>query len=229
MNSKHLKSDNKGTYYPLFLDINDRNCVVIGGGKVAERKVELLLQSGARVTLISPKASRKLKVLHEQRKIKYIQRACTPDDIKDAALIFTCTDNAVVNKMVKSEAGKRKIPVNVVDNPTLCDFIVPSIIRKGDIIIAISTSGKLPLLSKQLRKKLEELLTDEYIEYARVLAEVRDYFLKKIKDKHQREKIMKYVATLGLHEVIATGSQELIKTAQKYRRKIARESYRNSN
>lgn len=219
MNSKRSKSDNKRIYYPLFLDITDKQCFVIGGGKVAERKVAMLLESGANVTVISPTATKVLKELARLGKITFFKRAFAPNDIDGAALVFTCTNSPEINKAIKASAALRHIPVNVADNPKLCDFIVPSIIRKDDIMIAISTGAQLPLVSKQLRRKLESVLTDDYLHYVRILSTVRGHVLKTIQNKAERERIMKKIAGLAVQEVIENGAEPLLKMVRQDRNK----------
>ncbi len=220
VNSAPSKSG-KRTYYPLFLDITDKQCLVIGGGKVAERKVAMLLESGANVTVISPRATKSLQELARLKKVTFIKRTCTQKDVTDAALVFTCTNNTRVNKEVKRSAALRKIPVNVADDPRLCDFIVPSIVRKDDIIIAISTSARLPFASKQLREKLETLLTDDYLDYVRILSQVRGHVLKATQNKSERERIMKKIARMTAQEIVAKGVGPLLKMVKQNRKAVS--------
>lgn len=209
MNSAHLKSDNKHSYYPLFLDITDKQCLVLGGGKVAERKVAMLLQFNARVTVVSPFITKALLKLHRENKIECFQRVYSGEDLHNAALIFACTDNSAINKRIKKDAAQNNIPVNVVDNPDLCDFIVPSIVKKGDLVIAISTSGTLPLLSKKIREKIEDTITDDYLEYLHIVGEFRKYLLKTVKEARKRSMIMKKIERMDIQEVVATGLSQL--------------------
>ncbi len=209
MNSVHLKSDNKRSYYPLFLDITDKQCLVLGGGKVAERKVAVLLQFNARVIVVSPFITKALLKLHRENRIECFQRVYTAEDLHDAALIFACTDNGAINKRIKKDAARNNIPVNVVDNPDLCDFIVPSIVKKGDLVIAISTSGTLPLLSKKLREKIEDTITDDYLEYLHIVGEFRKHLLKTVKEARKRNMIMKKIERMDIQEVVATGLSQM--------------------
>ncbi|MBA4389316.1 MAG: siroheme synthase [Syntrophus sp. (in: bacteria)] len=209
VNSVHLKSDIKHSYYPLFLDITDKQCLVLGGGKVAERKVAMLLQFNARVIVVSPFITKVLLKLHREDKIECFQRVYTAEDLNDAALIFACTDNSAINKRIKKDAIQKNIPVNVVDNPDLCDFIVPSIVKKGDLTIAISTSGTLPLLSKKLREKIEETITDDYLEYLHIVGEFRKHLIKTVKEGQKRNMIMKKIERMDIQEVVATGLSQI--------------------
>jgi precorrin-2 dehydrogenase/sirohydrochlorin ferrochelatase len=209
-----LKSDNKRVYYPAFLDITGKRCLVVGGGKVAERKVVMLLQFNARVTVVGPVMTRALLKLGDEGEIEYFQRTYTAKDLDNTALVFACTDNSVINNRVKKETARRNIPVNVADNPDLCDFIVPSIIRKGDLTIAVSTSGELPLLSKKLRQKIEEVVTDDYLEYLHIMGEFRKHLMKTVKEARKRGLIMKNIAKMDIQEVITAGLAKIKKKTQ---------------
>ncbi len=208
-----LKSDKKHTYYPVFLDITGKQCLVVGGGKVAERKVEMLLQFNACVAVVSPTTTRILRKLGETDKIKYFRRTYRAKDLENTALVFACTDNSVINNKIKKDAIMKNIPVNVADCPDLCDFIVPSIIRKNNLTIAISTSGKLPLFSKKLRQKIEEVVTDHYLEYLHIVGEFRTYLLKTVKDARKRTSIMKAIAKMDMEEVVEIGFTRMKKKA----------------
>jgi siroheme synthase-like protein len=207
------KSDSKRVYYPAFLDITGKRCLVVGGGKVAERKVVMLLQFNAHVVVVGPVMTKVLLKLGEERKIEYFQRTYTTKDLDNTALVFACTDNSVINNKIKKEAARKNIPVNVVDTPDLCDFIVPSIIRKGDLTIAISTSGEAPLLSKKLRQKIEEIVTDDYLEYLHIIGEFRKHLLKTVKEARKRGLIMKDIAKMDIQEVIKIGLAKIKKRA----------------
>jgi precorrin-2 dehydrogenase / sirohydrochlorin ferrochelatase len=206
-----LKSDNKRVYYPVFLDITDKKCLVVGGGKVAERKVTLLLQFNIHVIVVSPVMTKALLKLGEESKIEYSQRTYTAKDLDNIALVFACTDNNAINNKIRKEAAHKNIPVNVVDSPDMCDFIVPSIVKKGDLMIAISTSGELPLLSKKLRQKIEEVVTDDYLEYLHIMGEFRRSLMKSVKEGRRRAMIMEDIGKMDIREVIATGLSEIKK------------------
>lgn len=140
-------------YYPIFLDIEGKKCVVIGGGKIAKRKIEGLLRAKGNVVVISPDLDNELK-----KRVLWIKREYKNGDLNGAFIAIAGTNNKEVNQMVYNEAEEREILVNVVDNPDFCRFIVPSIIKRDNFIIAISSGGKNPSLSKKIRLKLEEVL-----------------------------------------------------------------------
>ncbi|MEW6102508.1 MAG: bifunctional precorrin-2 dehydrogenase/sirohydrochlorin ferrochelatase [bacterium] len=140
-------------YYPIFLDIEGKKCVVIGGGSVAKRKIERLLEAKGNVIVISPDLEEGLK-----KRVLWIEREYKNGDLDGAFIAISATNNSKINQMVSKEAENKGILVNVVDKPSLCRFITPSIIQRDDITIAISTSGKNPSLAKKIRLKLEEVI-----------------------------------------------------------------------
>ncbi|HZD60567.1 MAG TPA: bifunctional precorrin-2 dehydrogenase/sirohydrochlorin ferrochelatase [Anaerolineae bacterium] len=160
-------------FYPLYIDLDGKRCVVIGGGEVAERKVISLLECGANVEVISPEFTPGLIKLAKESKLTIISREYKPGDLAGATLAISATDDSTVNEEVSREANENRIPVNVVDMPELCSFIVPSTIRRGDLIISISTSGSSPALAKSIRKQLQQLFGEEYADYCDILKNFR--------------------------------------------------------
>lgn len=160
-------------YYPVFLDIAGKPAVVIGGGNIAAQKVEGLLQAGADVTVISPKLSPELQQLVTGGLVTHVARAYEKGDLQGFALAFVATADRSVNAEVTAEAQERRVLVNAVDDPPNCDFIMPSIVRKGDIIVAISTSGGSPAMARKLREQMEEFFSEEDAELLALASEVR--------------------------------------------------------
>ena len=161
------------SYYPLFLNIEGRKCVVVGGGLVAERKVETLLECKASVTLISPQASPGLRKLVKAGTIERLTRGFRKGDLKGARLAIAATDDVEVNARVAEEARALGVMVNVVDDPPLCEFIVPSVLRRGDVTVAVSTGGKSPALARKIRTDLENRLRPGYGQLALMISDVR--------------------------------------------------------
>jgi precorrin-2 dehydrogenase/sirohydrochlorin ferrochelatase len=149
-------------YYPVFLDIAGKPAVIIGGGLVALRKVEGLLDAGAQVTVVSPTLHPDLDALVAAGRVKHVAREYSPGDLEGHLLAFVGTDDRSVNAAVAREGKQRGVWVNAVDDPPNCDFIMPSIVRRGDIILAVSTSAGSPAMARKLREDLQELLTEEY-------------------------------------------------------------------
>jgi precorrin-2 dehydrogenase/sirohydrochlorin ferrochelatase len=176
-------------YYPVFLNLEGKLCVVVGGGRVAERKVLGLLRAGAVVKVISPQLTKKLTKLKEQGKIIGHLRHWRSTDIKKACLVIAATNDYSVNEKIYQQAEKQKIPVNVVDDPKHSSFIVPSLVKKGEIILAISTSGKSPALARFLRQKLEKVIGPEYIFLGKFLGKLRKWLFSKKIDSRERQRI----------------------------------------
>ncbi len=160
-------------YYPIFVEIKDRPCVVVGGGVVAERKVETLLKAGAAVTVISPSLTGLLHSQVEAGKIQYVGREYRPGDLIGYEMAFVATDDKKVNPVVAQEARERGVWINAADDPPHCDFILPSVLQRGDLVVAVATGGSSPALSRAIREELESYFTKDYAELTEVAAEVR--------------------------------------------------------
>jgi len=149
-------------FLPIFLNIKKRACLVVGGGSVAERKVSLLMDAGADVNVVSPELCESLRLLSEQGQIQYRQGTFTDTDIENKALVIAATDNTQVNESIADIANAKGVPVNVVDNPEHGSFIMPSIIDRSPVQIAVSTGGTSPVLARTLRSKLESMIPSGY-------------------------------------------------------------------
>jgi precorrin-2 dehydrogenase/sirohydrochlorin ferrochelatase len=160
-------------HYPAFLDLEGRKCVVVGGGEVALRKVQSLLEVGGEVEVISPELCEGLRQLQLEHSIEVIARRYDRGDLDGAFLVIAATNDRAANEMIADEAGHRGTLINVVDVPDLCNFIVPSSVRRGDLTLAISTSGTGPALARRLRIKMEQEYGPEYESLSRIVREVR--------------------------------------------------------
>ncbi len=160
-------------YYPIFLSMTERRCVVIGGGGVAERKVEGLLALGASVTVISPALTPRLEALARQGRIRHVGREYGPGDLAGSELAFVATDDGQVNTTVARDGRAAGVWVNAADDPANCDFILPSVLRRGELVVAVATGGASPALARMIREELEAYLTEDYAVLAEVVAEVR--------------------------------------------------------
>lgn len=161
------------TYYPVFLNVKGKKCVVIGGGQVALRKVMVLLEHGADVEVISTDLCPELAELVRGREIRALTRQYRMGDLNNAFVAVAATDDNEINQHVVEEARMRAVLVNVVDDAENSDFIVPSFLRRGDITVAVSTNGKSPALARKIRSRLEKELGDEYASLASLISEVR--------------------------------------------------------
>jgi precorrin-2 dehydrogenase/sirohydrochlorin ferrochelatase len=160
-------------YYPVFLDIAGKPVVVIGGGNIAHQKMANLLKAGAEVTVVSPDLNEEMAALKAQGQFRHIERDYEAGDLEGYTLAFVATDDRSVNSTVADEGKARKVWVNAVDDPPYCDFIMPGIAQKGDLIISISTSGRSPAMARKMREELEEFLTDDWASMLELAAEVR--------------------------------------------------------
>lgn len=161
------------SYYPIFLNISGKRCVVVGGGQVALRKVRMLLEYGASVEVISHELCSELNKLEKSKIITVLPRTYLVGDLQDAVIAIAATNNKNTNLEVVKEAQSKAILVNVVDEPDSSDFIVPSYIRRGDVTIAISTAGRSPALARKIRTRLEKDIGDEYASLVHLINEVR--------------------------------------------------------
>jgi siroheme synthase-like protein len=160
-------------YYPVFLDIADKPVVVIGGGNVAHQKVAGLIEAGAQVTVVSPELNDEMETLRADGAFMYIKREYEPGDLEGYELAFVATDDRKDNARAWQEGRERHIWVNAVDDIPNCDFIMPGIVQKGDIVLAISTSGSSPAMARKIREDIQAFLTDEDAELLDLAAEIR--------------------------------------------------------
>lgn len=160
--------------YPAFLKLQDRPCLVVGGGEIAYHKSLSLLNCGARVTMIAPRCKEEILVLAEESdRFQYKKRVFQTDDLDGAWLIVASTDSDEVNRAVYEESCKRHLWCNVVDQPELCDFYVPSIVQQGNLKVAVSTNGKSPALAGGIRRMLERVFGDEFADILELAGELR--------------------------------------------------------
>lgn len=160
-------------YFPAFLDLRSKIATVIGGGEVAFRKVESLLSAGARVKVIAPQLHRGIELLEGRGEVETFRREYRPGDLEGAMVVVAASSETEVNRDVWQEASERNQLINVVDVPELCNFIVPSIIKRDELTLAISTGGLSPALAKRMRQKLEEVLVPEYGPFLSLLGTLR--------------------------------------------------------
>ncbi|MCB1753033.1 MAG: uroporphyrinogen-III C-methyltransferase [Gammaproteobacteria bacterium] len=195
-------------FLPLFLNIRDKPCLVVGGGEVAARKVSLLRKAGASVTLVSPELCPELLALAASGEILHTARPYEQQDLHGVRLVIAATDNAGVNQQVSEQAGQLNIPVNVVDQPELCSFIVPSIIDRSPVVAAVSTGGASPVLARIIRTRLETLIPSGYGH----LAELANRFRSRVKERFgnsaQRRRFWENVLNGAIAERVFSGHME---------------------
>lgn len=149
-------------YYPVNLDIRNRPCLVVGGGRVGARKVRTLIQCGAVVTVVSPETSPDVVKLAADRAIVLERRPYRPSDVVGKFLVIGATDDERLNRRINADAEHRNLLCNIADRPEICNFTLPAIVRRGDFVMAISTAGKSPAFAKHIRKCLETQFGPEY-------------------------------------------------------------------
>ena len=171
-------------YYPVNLDILNRKCLIVGGGSVGTRKVLTLLDCGAIVTVVSPDATEKLLELADNGSIRREKRSYLASDLDGMFLVIGATDDEELNRQISADAEKLNMLCNIADRPEVCNFILPAIVNRGDLVISISTSGKSPAFAKKLRKELEKQFGVEYSEFLRLMGAIRE---KLLSEKHEPE------------------------------------------
>jgi len=182
----------KLNYYPVFLNVEAKKTIVVGGGKIAERKILSLIKAGADVTVVSPSITKRLLREKTAKKIRHIQRAYKTGDLKGAFLVIAATNSPDINIQISAEAPAL---LNVVDVPMHCNFIAPSIVKRGDLTIAISSGGASPAFAKAIRKELEKKYGNEFSGYLRFIKKIRIEAKSRIKENKAREKFLKSLAS----------------------------------
>jgi precorrin-2 dehydrogenase/sirohydrochlorin ferrochelatase len=164
-------------YYPIHLDVAQKACLVVGGGSVGARKVHTLLECGANVTVVSLKIDAELKSLVEKQAIAFVQRTYQSSDLEGKFLVISATDNEELNNQISQEARVKNSICNIVDRPKACSFILPAIVKQGDLLITVSTSGKSPAFAKKMRQLLEQEYGPEYGIFLNLMGIIRNHLL----------------------------------------------------
>ena len=192
-------------YYPIYIDIEDRSVVIIGGGNVCARKAETMLKYGARVTVVSPEFTDEIEQWAREGKLALKRKHYEDADLEGANLIIASTDDQRVNEQVAADSRRRKVPVNVVDVTPLCEFIVPAIIESGSIQIAVSTGGKSPAIARTLKEDLQRMIGPEYAEVNDVLATLRDGAKATLPTDVDRKRFFDGIIARGILEMLRNG------------------------
>lgn len=199
-------------YYPVFLNLKCVKAVVVGGGRVAERKAAALLKAGALVKIISPAITTTLEKYKKQGLATHIKREYRRGDLRDAFIVIAATSSAQTNNRVEADSKDLPRLINVVDTPSMGNFIVPSIVKRGHLTIAISTEGCSPALSKAIRKEIEDIYGPEFSHYLKFVESIRKQALKKIKERGDREKFLKSLASEAVFRTLRKkGVKEAVK------------------
>ena len=192
-------------YYPIYLDIENRSVVIIGGGNVCARKAETMMKYGARVTVVSPQFTDEIEKWAGEGCLQLKRKKYAESDLEDASIVIASTDDEAVNTRVAADCRRRHIPVNVVDVTPLCEFIVPAIIERGSIQIAVSTGGRSPALARTLKEDLHRLVGPEYAEVNDALGSLREAAKAKLPTDIDRKKFFDGIIAAGVLEMLRQG------------------------
>ena len=194
-------------FLPIFMNIRDRRCLLVGGGEVAARKANLVMEAGGKLTIVSPELCSTLQRELDNGRISYQQRDFEPADIDDCALVIASTDDESVNRQVSELAQSQNIPVNVVDNPELCSFVMPSIIDRSPVQIAVSTGGTSPVLARLLRARLESAIPSTYGRLAAMAESFREKVKARFTDVNSRRNFWEGVLQGRVAEMVFAGKE----------------------
>lgn len=196
-------------YLPLFVDLKGRECIVVGGGEIAARKASLLLKAKANVTIIAPNVSRSTTTLIENKQVRWLQDTFKPEQLSDQLLVIAATDIDTVNRDVHTHAKSKNILVNVADCPELCDFILPSILDRTPIVVAVSSGGQSPILARQLRARLETLIPPSYARLADMVGRYRDAVKDKLPTIDMRRRFWETILQGKVAEHVLAGRDDV--------------------
>ena len=197
-------------YYPIHLDIKNRDCLIVGGGAVGTRKVNTLIECGARVTVVSPDPTPELTKLASEGSVTLKKRAYRNDDLTGMFLVIGATDDERLNRQISKDAEQAHILCNIADRPEVCNFILPSIVRRGDLFITISTSGKSPALAKHLRQKLETQFGQQYADFLLLMGAIRQKLLSQAHEPEEHKALFNQLIDSDLIELMQAGKTEEI-------------------
>jgi uroporphyrin-III C-methyltransferase/precorrin-2 dehydrogenase/sirohydrochlorin ferrochelatase len=199
-------------YFPIFISLKDRPCLIVGAGAVAARKIELLCKAGAKITVLAPEIGAAVRAMEVQQALRVLQKSFATTDADGYALIVSSTDSPKVNRSVAAAARERHIPVNVVDTPELCDFIFPAIIDRSPLVAAVSSGGASPVLARLLRSKIESLIPAHYGRLAQLAEKFRTEVKQQLADVGKRRIFWEQVLGGSIAELVFSGQQTAAET-----------------
>ena len=194
-------------FLPLFLNIREQHCVIVGGGEVALRKAILLIKAKANLSLISPQFISQLQDLSEEGRCKLLQEEFVAEQLEGASIVIAATNNKNTNARVAKAADKKNIPVNVVDQPELCSFIMPSIVDRSPVVVAISSSGRSPVLTRKIKELNETLISNREGQLAELLGAFREKIRNKYPDFIERVKFWESLLESEVTELVYSGNE----------------------
>ncbi|NLJ77421.1 MAG: bifunctional precorrin-2 dehydrogenase/sirohydrochlorin ferrochelatase [Peptococcaceae bacterium] len=199
------------THYMVSLDLNNRKCLVVGGGKIAERKVRSLLECGAQVYVVSPEIIPSLLSMVAEGSLIYRRGSYKISDLEDMFLVFGATGKEEINKQIASDCASRNLIVNIVDDPAKCNFYVPAVVRRGALSIGISTCGKSPLLARKIREELELVYGPQYGDFLEMLGALRKKVIRDISDPERKKKKLEDLVSDEILNMLKKGGFDPVK------------------
>jgi precorrin-2 dehydrogenase/sirohydrochlorin ferrochelatase len=181
--------------FPIFLKLDGRRCLVVGAGTVAAGKIRGLLDAGASVGVVAPKAAFQIQKWASEGAISWAERAFEPRDLDRVSIVVAATSSPELNAEILREARLRNVLSNAVDDPENCDFYYPAVVKRGDLQIAISTAGRSPALAQRLRQELEEQFGPEYASWVAELGDAREQLTAAVVDREARKKLLHQLAS----------------------------------
>ncbi|MBW7989052.1 MAG: bifunctional precorrin-2 dehydrogenase/sirohydrochlorin ferrochelatase [Planctomycetes bacterium] len=198
--------------YPIFLELGDRRSVVIGGGSVAARKAQALLNAGTRLVVVAERFDNMMTVVCKGKNAELIKSRYAKDYLAGAVLVIAATNNNQLNKQIYKDCQELEILCNVVDVPELCDFYVPAVVKRGDLQVAIGTEGRCPAYAGHIRKKLEQIFTEKHGQFLTELAELRKRIIKEVAEPADRKALLGELADDKSFEYFVENDQDQWRT-----------------
>lgn len=198
-------------YYPVFLKLAGKKCLVVGGGSVAERKVEALARCGAEIHVVSPELTPGLQQMSANGRIQHRAGFYRSDDLEEAFLVVSAANDDNVNRTVAADCAARNIMINVVDDPDRCSFVVPSVVHRGPFKLAISTGGNSPQLARVIREQLEKEFGPQYGDFVNFLGRIREQVRQNIGDPDRRREVLNNLVDKVALDMLKQGETERAK------------------
>lgn len=199
-------------YFPIFLDLKNRLCLLVGGGDIATRKGRLLSKAGARLRIVAPEISAELRALAAQNNGEVCEREYQTSDLNDCVIAIAATDNEALNEIISRDAQLKNLPVNVVDSPALCTYITPAIIDRSPLVIAVSSGGEAPVLARLVRAKLETLIPSNYGKLAQLASHWRDRVKARFTEGDSRRRFWEKILQGPAAELMLNGQSDAAET-----------------
>lgn len=208
-------------YFPFFVDLEGKRCLIIGGGEIAYRKIRILIEFGVFIHVVALEFCESLKHLkadhHLTDHLRMDKREYNESDFEDVFFVIAATDDVAINHKVAQICKNKHILINVVDQKDDCSFYFPSLIKKGEIVTGVSSGGNSPVLAKNIRKKIEEIIPDYYSDINKQMGEIREYVKKQLKTQNKRKKCLEELFKLSDKRKRKLTNQEIVAIIQKYK------------